>query len=144
MGVKKSTVCTRAISSVNLYTPASSAVDVSTRTFGSCCGGSSARACPNTVGLIFEAQPAQATRLVSFHCFCFRNMPLSLLYMGSDMHVPYCSASCTILPAVFHCVRIPIRLRWREQIFATIPDDIDAVWAATPEPQSLAAREEDA
>src|SRR5215467_10470309 len=102
MGVKKSTVCTRAISSVNLYTPASSAVEVSTRRFGSCCGGSSARACPNTVGFIFEAQPAQATRLVSFHCFCFRNMPLSLLCVGSDVYVSYCSASWTILPAVFH------------------------------------------
>src|SRR5262245_11914021 len=77
MGVKKSTVCTSAISSVSLYTPASSAVDVSTRRFGSCCGGSCARACPNTVGLIFEAQPAQATRLVSFHCFCLRNIALS-------------------------------------------------------------------
>src|SRR5262245_43841625 len=105
MGVKKSTVCTRAISSVTLYTPASSAVDVSTRRFGSFCGGRSARACPNTVGLIFDAQPAQATRLVSFHCFCFRNIALSLLCMSSDVYVPYCSASWTILPGVFHGVR---------------------------------------
>src|SRR5262245_48245115 len=79
MGVKKSTVWTRAISSVTLYTPASSAVEVSTKRFGSCCGGSRARACPNTVGLILEAQPAQATRLVSFHCFCLRNIAVSLL-----------------------------------------------------------------
>src|SRR2546429_7680378 len=84
MGVKKSTVCTRAISSVTLYTPASSAVEVSTKRFGSCCGGSSARACPSTVGLILEAQPAQATRLVSFHCFCLRNIVVSLLYTSSE------------------------------------------------------------
>src|SRR5262244_2535034 len=88
MGVKKSTVCTRAISSVTLYTPASSAVEVSTKRFGSCCGGSSARACPNTVGLILEAQPAQATRLVSFHCFCLRNMILSLL--GTSNTICWC------------------------------------------------------
>src|SRR6266702_883071 len=105
MGVKKSTVCTSAISSVILYTPASSAVEISTRRLGSCCGGSSARACPNTVGLIFDAQPAQATRLVSFHCFCLRNIALSLLCMGSNVSVPYCSASWTLLPGVFHCVR---------------------------------------
>src|SRR2546428_8253673 len=105
MGVKKSTVCTSAISSVILYTPASSAVEISTRRFGSCCGGSSARACPNTVGLIFDAQPAQATRLVSFHCFCLRNIALSLLCMGGNVFVPYCSASWTILPGVFHWVR---------------------------------------
>src|SRR5713101_5506801 len=101
MGVKKSTVCTRAISSVILYTPASSAVEVSTKRFGSCCGGSSASACPNTMGLILDAQPAQATRLVSFHCFCLRNIALSLL-VGSDLLVPYCSASWTILPVLFH------------------------------------------
>src|SRR6266851_5409451 len=85
MGVKKSTVWTRAISSVILYTPASSAVEVSTKRFGSCCGGSSARACPNPMGLILEAQPAQATRLVSFHCFCLRNIALSLLYTSSKI-----------------------------------------------------------
>src|SRR5215470_19053897 len=85
MGVKKSTVWTRAISSVTLYTPASSAVEVSTKRFGSCCGGSSDRACPNTVGLILEAQPAQATRLVSFHCFCLRNISVSLLSTSSTI-----------------------------------------------------------
>src|SRR5712691_8036337 len=123
IGVKKSTVCTSAISSVILYTPASSAVEISTRRLGSCCGGSSARACPNTVGLIFDAQPAQATRLVSFHCFCLRNIALSLLCMGGNVFVPYCSASWTILPGVFHA-----------KIFCGIR-------AAQPEPRYLSRRD---
>src|ERR1700681_810372 len=66
MGVKKSTVCTRASSGVSLYTPASSAVSNPTSTFSSAQRGTVARTLSNTFGLSLDAQPAAFTWAVSF------------------------------------------------------------------------------
>src|SRR3984885_9495246 len=58
MGVKKSTVCTRASSGVSLYTPASSAVSNPTSTFSFAQRGIRASTWSKTFGLSLEAQPA--------------------------------------------------------------------------------------
>src|ERR1051326_909330 len=65
MGVKKSTVCTRASSAVSLYTPASSAVSNPTSTFSSAHRGTAGRTRSNNFGLSFDAQPAALTWAVS-------------------------------------------------------------------------------
>lgn len=65
MGVKKSAVSTTAISSVIRYTPASSALDASTKTFLSVIFGSCPRTWDRSEGLNFDAQPAQIERLVN-------------------------------------------------------------------------------
>src|SRR5580700_5082393 len=66
MGVKKSTVCTRASSAVSLYTPASSAVSNPTSTFSSAQRGTAAKTLSNNFGLSLDAQPAALTWAVSF------------------------------------------------------------------------------
>ena len=66
MGVKKSTVCTRASSAVSLYTPASSAVSNPIRTFSSAQRGTLASTWSKTFGLSLDAQPAAFTCAVSF------------------------------------------------------------------------------
>ena len=66
MGVKKSTVCTRASSAVSLYTPASSAVSNPTSTFSSAQRGTLAKTLSNNFGLSLDAQPAAFTCAVSF------------------------------------------------------------------------------
>src|ERR1035441_264042 len=66
IGVKKSTVCTRASSAVRLYTPASSAVSNPIRTFSSAQRGTVASTWSKTFGLSLEAQPAAFTCAVSF------------------------------------------------------------------------------
>ena len=73
MGVKKSTVCTRASSAVSLYTPASSAVSNPISTFSSAQRGTLAKTLSNNFGLSFDAQPAAFTCAVSFRswvCSC--------------------------------------------------------------------------
>src|ERR1700751_1916148 len=64
MGVKKSTVCTKASSGEILYTPASSAVSKPTRTFGSYCLGNVPRIESSAAGLNLDAQPADFTDAV--------------------------------------------------------------------------------
>src|SRR5215470_13856925 len=61
MGVKKSTVCTSAISGAILYTPASSAWSKPTRTFGSCCRANFPSTLSSAAGLSLDAQPAAFT-----------------------------------------------------------------------------------
>jgi hypothetical protein len=78
-----------------LYTPASSAVEISTSRRGSCCGGNIANACPNTMGLIFEAQPAQATWLVSRHCFSFNRIGFPFVLRAANK----CSLSDRLIGA---------------------------------------------
>src|SRR5271169_6169740 len=58
IGVKKSTVCTRAHSGVSLYTPASSAVSNPTSTFSFAQRGIRASTWSKTFGLSLDAQPA--------------------------------------------------------------------------------------
>src|SRR5580692_8430333 len=58
MGVKKSTVWTKAHSGVSLYTPASSAVSNPTSTFSFAQRGIRASTWSKTFGLSFDAQPA--------------------------------------------------------------------------------------
>src|ERR1017187_4594691 len=65
MGVKKSTVCTRASSAVSLYTPASSAVSNPINTFSSAQRGTLAKTWSNNFGLSLDAQPAAFTCAVS-------------------------------------------------------------------------------
>src|SRR5271155_3327532 len=65
IGVKKSTVCTRAISSVIRYTPASSLVSKPTRRFGSVGRGRRFNTESSKPGLILAAQPAAFTACVS-------------------------------------------------------------------------------
>src|SRR5947209_5970564 len=66
MGVKKSTVCTRASSGDSLYTPASSAVSNPTSTFSSAQRGTAAKTWSNNFGLSLDAQPAALTWAVNF------------------------------------------------------------------------------
>src|ERR1035437_5827163 len=66
MGVKKSTVCTRASSAVSLYTPASSAVSNPISTFSSAQRGTVAKTWSKPFGLSLDAQPAALTWAVSF------------------------------------------------------------------------------
>src|SRR5690242_2794877 len=66
MGVKKSTVCTNAISALSLYTPASSLVSNPTSTFGSLARGKPRKTESSKLGLSFAAQPAALTIAVSF------------------------------------------------------------------------------
>ena len=66
MGVKKSTVCTSAISGPSLYTPASSLVSNPTSTFGSLARGKPRKTESSKLGLSFAAQPAALTMAVSF------------------------------------------------------------------------------
>ena len=66
IGVKKSTVCTRASSGVSLYTPASSAVSNPTSTFSSAQRGTLASTRSNNFGLSLDAQPAAFTWAVNF------------------------------------------------------------------------------
>src|SRR4249920_1739593 len=66
MGVKKSTVWTRASSSEKRYTPASSAVSKPTRTLGSTILGIALSTLSNNFGLSLDAQPAAFTWAVSF------------------------------------------------------------------------------
>src|SRR5271157_402480 len=65
MGVKKSTVCTRAHSGVSLYTPASSAVSNPISTFSSAQRGTVAKTWSNNFGPSLDAQPAAFTWAVS-------------------------------------------------------------------------------
>jgi hypothetical protein len=58
MGVKKSTVWTKAHSGVSLYTPASSDVSNPTSTFSFAQRGTRASTWSKTFGLSFDAQPA--------------------------------------------------------------------------------------
>src|ERR1700722_8085179 len=58
IGVKKSTVCTRAHSGESLYTPASSAVSNPTSTFSFAQRGIRASTWSKTFGLSLDAQPA--------------------------------------------------------------------------------------
>src|SRR6266403_3987349 len=66
MGVKKSTVCTSAISRLSRYTPASSLVSKPTSTFGSVGRGKRRKTESSNPGLSFAAQPAALTMAVSF------------------------------------------------------------------------------
>src|SRR5690348_7194288 len=65
MGVKKSTVCTSAISGVIRYTPASSPASKPTRTLGSDCFGSVGSTESKILGLNLAAQPAAFTMAVN-------------------------------------------------------------------------------
>src|SRR5260221_319725 len=66
IGVKKSTVCTSAISGLSRYTPASSLVSKPTSTFGSVGRGKRRKTESSNPGLSFAAQPAALTMAVSF------------------------------------------------------------------------------
>src|SRR6266436_6698777 len=66
IGVKKSTVCTIAISGLSRYTPASSLVSKPTSTFGSVGRGKRRKTESSNPGLSFAAQPAALTMAVSF------------------------------------------------------------------------------
>src|SRR6267154_2972232 len=66
MGVKKSTVCTSAISRLSRYTPASSLVSKPTSTLGSVGRGKRRKTESSNPGLSFAAQPAALTMAVSF------------------------------------------------------------------------------
>src|SRR5205807_5178704 len=86
MGVKKSTVCTRAWSGAILYTPAASAWSKPTRTFGSCCRANFPSTVSSAAGLSLDAQPAAFTDSVRrnglasamVHCTELQSVPRSL------------------------------------------------------------------
>src|SRR5258707_7073440 len=78
IGVKKSTVCTRARLSDNLYTPASSLVSKPTSTFSFGTRGKFASTLSKTFGLSLDAQPAAFTCAVNFAL----NLPPSHLIIG--------------------------------------------------------------
>src|SRR5713226_10047569 len=58
MGVKKSTVATRARLGAMRYTAASSRADAPYSTLGQTIGGSAPSTCPSSTGLSLQAQPA--------------------------------------------------------------------------------------
>src|SRR5476649_2351129 len=91
MGVKKSTVCTRASSAVSLYTPASSAVSNPTSTFSSAQRGTVARTWSNNFGLSLDAQPAALTWAVSFRIWVLSSIG-TLLYNNGMRLTPILSA----------------------------------------------------
>src|SRR6202140_5065243 len=81
MGVKKSTVCTRARLSLIRKTPASSLVSNPTSTFGFVCRGSFLRTASRVAGFNFAAHPAAFAIDVSFRAeatfatsFCYENL----------------------------------------------------------------------
>src|SRR6516164_4970606 len=69
IGVKKSTVCTKAHSGVSLYTPASSAVSNPTSTFSFAQRGIWASTWSKTFGPSLDAQPAADVCAVSLPVF---------------------------------------------------------------------------
>src|SRR6266478_8515230 len=73
IGVKKSTVCTKAHSAESLYTPASSAVSNPTSTFSFAQRGIRASTLSKTFGLSLEAQPAAEVCAVSFFDCTYQN-----------------------------------------------------------------------
>src|ERR1700733_15411590 len=79
IGVKKSTVWTKAHSGVSLYTPASSAVSNPTSTFSFAQRGIRASTWSKTFGLSAEAQPAAEVWAV-------RRL---LVLVGADMSLEY-------------------------------------------------------
>src|SRR5229473_2515130 len=58
MGVKKSSVATKARSGAMRYTAASSRDDAAVSTLGSTIGGRAPSTCPSSTGLSLQAQPA--------------------------------------------------------------------------------------
>src|SRR5574339_200625 len=76
MGVKKSTVWTKARSRSIRYTPASSAVADPTRRFESRTRGRRRRTCARARWLSFEAQPAQEDNEVSLR-ICSRDTAIT-------------------------------------------------------------------
>src|SRR5450432_119847 len=81
MGVKKSTVWTKALSGPSRYTPPSSACSKPTRTFGSCCRANFPSTVSSTAGLSLEAQPAALTFSVS-RTFFISNIIFKLVWRG--------------------------------------------------------------
>src|SRR6185503_2432526 len=86
MGVKKSTVCTKASSAVSLYTPASSAVSNPTSTFSFVTRGISRKTRSNNFGLSLDAQPAALTCAVNL---CCTTITVSLYYGTGGNHATY-------------------------------------------------------
>src|SRR5207245_10075765 len=92
VGVRKSTVWTRARSAVRRYTPASSAVSKPMRTLGSVCFGSLASTESRILGLNLAAQPAAFTIAVrrvrssieSHYMLRLRGIPIEC---GADVQV---------------------------------------------------------
>src|SRR5213592_5323786 len=82
MGVKKSTVCTRARLRSRRYTPASSKVFELTSTFRSNEMGSCGKTCRRACWLNLEAHPAQDESEVSLR-ICSRDMSSHLLCKGA-------------------------------------------------------------
>src|SRR5262249_15889974 len=85
MGVKKSTVCTRARLSVSLYTPASSLVSKPTSTFSFGARGMLASALSKTFGLSLDAQPAAFTCAVNFFALNISPSHLIIGEVGEHM-----------------------------------------------------------
>src|SRR6266481_588081 len=81
MGVKKSTVCTRARCRSKRYTPASSKVFELTSTFRSNEMGSCGKTCRRACWLNLEAHPAQDESDVSLR-ICSRDIEVHLLSNG--------------------------------------------------------------
>src|SRR5262249_33109482 len=77
MGVKKSTVCTRARSGATRNTPASSAVEVPTSRSACTTGGSARRMSERSAGPSLPAQPAARARSVSRKSSARVRAPLS-------------------------------------------------------------------
>ena len=93
MGVKKSTVCTRASSAVSLYTPASSAVSNPISTFSSAQRGTLAKTWSNNFGLSLDAQPAAFTCAVSFLRGCAWHRPSILTIIAGMRRTSVLSAA---------------------------------------------------
>src|SRR5271155_654637 len=85
MGVKKSTVCTRAHSGVSLYTPASSAVSNPTSTFSFAHLGMRASTWSKTFGLSLDAQPAAEVWAVSL--VLFETVTVSVWHSGGAQNL---------------------------------------------------------
>src|SRR5438094_8969288 len=83
MGVKKSTVCTRARFRSRRYTPASSKVFELTSTFRSNEMGSCGKTCRRACWLNLEAHPAQDESEVSLR-ICSRDIEVHLLFSIAD------------------------------------------------------------
>src|SRR5439155_5847563 len=109
MGVKKSTVCTRASSAVSWYTPASSAVSNPTSTFSSAQRGTVAKTLSNNFGLSLDAQPAALTWAVNFRVSNFEKGVSSI----ATLHYNNGMRPTPILSAVL-LLALPIALVSRE------------------------------
>src|SRR5205807_1288858 len=118
IGVKKSTVCTSAISSPSLYTPASSLVSNPTSTLGSLARGKPRKTESSKLGLSFAAQPAALTIAVSF-TVCVKP---HLCFPGQASACPYRASIIARLSALrLQLDHFTVRKQWTDRLPLLLP-----------------------